>query len=540
VPLAGRDAFARLGGMADYGHDLLFGAFVPPVAEQSETVVTLARIADASGLDLFTVQDHPYQPRFLDTWTLLSYLAARTQRVHLVPNVANLPLRQPAVLGRSAASLDVLSDGRVELGIGAGAFWDAIEAMGGPRRSPGEAVRALEEAIAVIRAVWGPGRTPRIDGEHYRLAGAKPGPVPVHPIGIWVGAYGPRMLALTGRLGDGWLPSQGYAPPERLTEMNARIDEAADAAGRLPASVRRLYNLEGGFGAGGGFLQGTVDDWVEQLATLALEHGTSGFVLTADAGSARAMQRFAEEVAPAVRIAVEHERGTAAPHPAPAPPAPTQPEEGDAVPVRTAHPPDQLGVEPTPDDGRRLSTERVWDESARPAGPARAGRATYTDRGRRDGQALVQIHDHLRGELAQLRDLVEQVVHGNRDIGEVRSLISTMTMRQNSWTLGTYCETYCRIVTVHHTIEDQRMFPSLRAADPGLGPVVDRLEEEHHAIAAVLERVDAALVGLVGRPEDLDEVQAAVDLLSDTLLSHLSYEERELVEPLARLDLGLV
>ena len=84
------------------------------------------------------------------------------------------------------------------------------------------------------------------------------------------------------------------------------------------------------------------------------------------------------------------------------------------------------------------------------------------------------------------------------------------------------------------------MFPSLRAADPGLGPVVDRLEEEHHAIAAVLERVDAALVGLVGRPEALDEVQAAVDLLSDTLLSHLSYEERELVEPLARLDLGLV
>lgn len=537
--------------MADYGHDLLFGAFVPPVAEQSETVVTLARIADASGLDLFTVQDHPYQPRFLDTWTLLSYLAARTQRVHLVPNVANLPLRQPAVLGQSAASLDVLSDGRVELGIGAGAFWDAIVAMGGPRRSPGEAVRALEEAIAVIRAVWAPGRAPRIDGEHYRLAGAKPGPVPVHPIGIWVGAYGPRMLALTGRLGDGWLPSQGYTPPDRLPDMNARIDEAAAAAGRAPASVRRLYNLEGSFGTGSGFLQGTVDDWVEQLATLALEQGTSGFVLATDAGSARAMQRFAEDVAPAVRIAVEQERRAAAPHPTAAPPAPTQPEEErDTVTVPSAPstpaPPaaagwsERLDVEPTPDDGRRLSTEQVWDESARPTGPARAAGTTYTDSGRRDGQALVQIHDHLRGELAQLRDLVEQVGHGNRDIGEVRSLISTMTMRQNSWTLGTYCETYCRIVTVHHTIEDQRMFPNLRAADPGLGPVVDRLEEEHHAIAAVLERVDAAMVGLVGRPGDLGEVQAAVDLLSDTLLSHLSYEERELVEPLARLDLGLV
>ena len=531
--------------MPDHGHDLLFGCFLPPEADQSENVVTLARIADASGLDLVTIQDHPYQPRFLDTWTLLSNLAARTQRVHLVPNVVNLPLRPPAVLARSAASLDILSDGRVELGLGAGAFWDAIEAMGGPRRSPGDAVTALEEAIAVVRALWTPGRTPRIEGEHYRLAGAKPGPFPVHPIGIWVGAYGPRMLALTGRLADGWLPSQGPAAPDRLAEMNARIDEAATAAGRAPETVRRLYNINGTFGTGAGFLEGTVDDWVEQLAGLALDQGMSGFVLAADSGTARAMQRFAEEVAPAVRLAVDHERGTAAPHPATAPEPPTQPEDALRAVTATraaadegAH--DPVGVMPTPDDGTRVSSERVWDEAARPTGPARAPDATYTDSGRRDGQALVQIHDHLRGELAQLRDLVDQVAHGNREIGEVRSLISTMTMRQNSWTLGTYCETYCRIVSVHHTIEDQRMFPGLKAADPALAPVVDRLEEEHHAIAGVLERVDAALVGLVGDPGQLEAVQAAVDLLTDTLLSHLSYEERELVEPLARLDLRLV
>jgi len=538
--------------MPDYGHDLLFGCFLPPVADQAENVVTLARIADATGLDLVTIQDHPYQPAFLDTWTLLSNLAARTQRVHLVPNVANLPLRQPAVLAKSAASLDILSDGRVELGIGAGAFWDAIVAMGGPRRAPGEAVTALEEAIAIIRALWSPERTPRIEGDHYRLTGAKPGPLPVHPIGIWVGAYGPRMLGLTGRLGDGWLPSRGYAGPEKLAAMNARIDEGATAAGRNPAQVRRLYNIEGTFGTGAGFLQGTVDDWVEQLAGLALEHGTSGFVLAADSGSARALQRFAEEVAPAVRLAVDHERGTAAPQPAAAPEPPTQPENDRpavtttaALADRDAAKPgaasrDDLGVTPTADDGVRRSAERVWDESARPAGPAPSPDATYTDAGRRDGQALVQIHDHLRGELAQLRDLVDQVAHGNREIGEVRSLISTMTMRQNSWTLGTFCETYCRIVTVHHTIEDQRMFPGLRDADPALAPVVDRLEEEHHAIAGVLDRVDAALVGLVGDPGQVAAVQAAVDLLSDTLLSHLSYEERELVEPLARLDMGLV
>src|SRR6187551_3991010 len=111
----------------DYGHALEFGAFITPAAADPQVPVLLSQAAEASGLDLVTIQDHPYQPAFLDTWTLLSNLAARTQRVRLVPNVANLPLRHPAVLAQSAASLDILSDGRVELGLGAGSFWDAIE-----------------------------------------------------------------------------------------------------------------------------------------------------------------------------------------------------------------------------------------------------------------------------------------------------------------------------------------------------------------------------------------------------------------------------
>ena len=199
--------------MPDYGHDLLFGVFLPPLAQQADAVLALARRADEAGLDMVSVQDHPYNPQFLDTWTLLTTIAAATSRVRVFPNVANLPLRPPAMLARAVATLDILSGGRAELGIGAGAFWDAIEAMGGPRRSPGESVAALREAIGVIRALWTPGRGARLTGDHYSLHGAKPGPFPVHDIGIWVGSYKERMLRLTGELADGWLPSSPYAPP---------------------------------------------------------------------------------------------------------------------------------------------------------------------------------------------------------------------------------------------------------------------------------------------------------------------------------------
>jgi alkanesulfonate monooxygenase SsuD/methylene tetrahydromethanopterin reductase-like flavin-dependent oxidoreductase (luciferase family) len=117
--------------------------------------------------------------------------------------VLNVPLRPPAVLARAAAALDRLSGGRVELGLGAGGFWDAIEAMGAPRLTPGQSVDALEEAIDLMRALWGEGRV-TFEGEHYRLKRANPGPAPRHAIELWIGTYKPRMLALTGREGDGW------------------------------------------------------------------------------------------------------------------------------------------------------------------------------------------------------------------------------------------------------------------------------------------------------------------------------------------------
>jgi len=298
--------------MADYGHDLVFGAFITPSAQRPERVVALAQLAERSGLDLVTFQDHPYQPAFLDTWTLLSYVAAATDRIRVSANVLNLPLRLPVVIARSAATLDVLSGGRVELGIGAGSFWDAIEANGGRRLAPGAAVEALAEAIQIIREVWAVDRrgAVRVEGRHYRVVGAKRGPAPAHDIGIWVGAYRPRMLRLIGRLADGWLPSLPYLSggPADLAAMNAHIDAGAATAGRDPRAIRRLLNV-----AAPDSLTGSPHQWAHQLADIALEYGISGFIHIGD--DPQVLERFAREVAPAVRELVVAGRGRS-----PAPP----------------------------------------------------------------------------------------------------------------------------------------------------------------------------------------------------------------------------
>ena len=127
----------------NYGHPLQFGTFITPLSNSPETAVELARRSEALGYDLVTFQDHPEQPALLDTWTLLAWVAGQTERIHIAANVLNLPLRSPAILARSAASLDLLSSGRLDLALGAGAFWDEIAAMGGRRLTPGQAVDAL-------------------------------------------------------------------------------------------------------------------------------------------------------------------------------------------------------------------------------------------------------------------------------------------------------------------------------------------------------------------------------------------------------------
>jgi alkanesulfonate monooxygenase SsuD/methylene tetrahydromethanopterin reductase-like flavin-dependent oxidoreductase (luciferase family) len=294
----------------DAGLPVRFGWFLVPDAADPKGLVTEARLAERAGFDLVGIQDHPYQRRYLDTFTLLGTLATATERIGLFPDVASLPLRPPAMLAKAAASIDLLSGGRFELGLGAGAFWDPIVAMGGPRRAPGEAVEAMEEAVELLRLLWSDQRSVRFEGRHYRVVGVKPGPAPAHRVGIWVGAFGPRMLSLIGRLADGWVPSSPYVPPERLAAAQARIDDAAAAAGRDPAAIRRLYNISGRIGSGGGgFLDGPAAQWVEQLLPLVTEAGMDTFVLWPSESPARQLQLFAGEVAPALREAVAAHRG---------------------------------------------------------------------------------------------------------------------------------------------------------------------------------------------------------------------------------------
>ena len=503
--------------MSDYGHELQFGVFITPSAATAERVVELAVLADEEGLDLVTFQDHPYQPRLLDTVSLLAFVAARTRRVHLAANVLNLPLRQPAVLARAVAALDILSGGRAELGIGAGGFWDAIEAMGGARLSPGQSVTALEEAIDVISALWDTGRPGHVhfEGKHYRLLGAARGPAPVHDVGIWIGAYKPRMLRLVGRKATGWLPSLPYLQPGDLESGNATIDEAAASAGRAPSEIRRLLNVTGGLP-------------VEELARLALEDGVGTFILMGD--DPASIQAYAAEVAPAVRTLVAAERSRSVS-------MRTRPTTSVLSAKAEPVPADEylrLGVTPTPAAATRLSSRTPWDESKRPRRPRSDPGVEYTERGRLIGKHLIDVHDMLRRELTELREILVKVREGALTAGSARSALNEMALRQNDWALGAFCSRYCGVVTQHHGLEDSGVFPHLAKADPTVAPVIQRLKDEHLVIHDAIQAVDEALVEHVIHPGGFTGIEGALDFLTDSLLSHLSYEEEELVEPLAR------
>ena len=281
-----------------------FGLNVDPNTAGLHIAARIARIADTNGVEYVGVQDHPYNSGFLDTLSQITWLAARTNQVHFFPNVANVALRPPAMLAKQAASIDVLSGGRFELGLGAGGFRDAIAGMGGPPRRPSQARRALSEAVDIIQASWA-GEPYYYHGAHYQVPSIQPGPRPAHEIGLWLGVIAPRSVSLVGAKADGWSVSAPYAPPARLPELNEIITVAARQARRDPDRIIRLYNVMGLIApTDRDAFHGPVERWVDTLTKLYADYQMNTFVYWPTGDRERQSQLFAEEVVPAVREAL--------------------------------------------------------------------------------------------------------------------------------------------------------------------------------------------------------------------------------------------
>ncbi|HEY8482770.1 MAG TPA: LLM class flavin-dependent oxidoreductase [Spirillospora sp.] len=313
---------------------LRFGVSLAP--DVSAPLIRTAQDADRFGLDLLGVPDQPYRRDTADAPVLMASMLAVTSRIRVLPAVACLPLRPPAMLAKAVATMDRMSGGRVELGLGAGASWEGIEAYGGGRLDGPAARRALEEAVQVIKLHWSDQNGLRFHGEHYRFTAVQGGPAPVHPIGVWLGVTGPLGIDVAGRVGDGWIAPSSLVPPKRLAEGQRRLDDAAARAGRDPAQIRRVYVLQGSIdGHARGFLHGPPRQWIYELTELAVGHGVDTFLY---GGHPERLAVFALEIVPAVRELVSTQ-GSAPPESMAASSSPS-PSQQPSVPPEP--PPDPL------------------------------------------------------------------------------------------------------------------------------------------------------------------------------------------------------
>jgi probable F420-dependent oxidoreductase len=221
----------------------LMGVNLSPSALPRADPVADAIHAERLGFDFVSCSDHLAGTHpTSETWTLLTWVAARTERIGIVTDVLGLPYRHPAVLAKMAETLDRLAGGRLTLGIGGGGVDEEFRAFGLEVRSPGDKLDALEEAIHVLQGLWSE-RAFTFEGRHFRTQAAELEPKPGRRIPIWTGSYGRRSLEMTGRVADGWIPSFRYAPPERVPGMIERIHRGAEEVGRDPAQLTFAYNI---------------------------------------------------------------------------------------------------------------------------------------------------------------------------------------------------------------------------------------------------------------------------------------------------------
>jgi alkanesulfonate monooxygenase SsuD/methylene tetrahydromethanopterin reductase-like flavin-dependent oxidoreductase (luciferase family) len=282
-----------------------FGIGIVPSASGRSDPAGQARRAEELGFDLVTIWDHPHgeHPSF-ELWTLLTWIAARTSRIAVASDVLGLPFRLPAMIAKMSESLDRLSDGRLILGLGSGGSEAELAGFGVRPLSPAERVDAFEEALDVIRGVWGSARFTHA-GRHYHTEAAQLEPKPARAIPIWIGAYGPRMLELTGRLGDGWIPSMAYLPPDDARPAMDAVRESAERAGRDPATLDYAYNVsvridDRSAGDPGRQVVGEPSAVVERLAGL-LELGFTVLNLFPGGRRDEQVERLGAEVLPALR-----------------------------------------------------------------------------------------------------------------------------------------------------------------------------------------------------------------------------------------------
>ena len=286
---------------------LQFGLGVPASAAPGRDPVALARRAEDLGFDFISTSDHPAgdEPSY-EAWTMLSWIAAATSRITVASRVLGVPYRHPAMVAKMAETLDRLSGGRLILGLGGGYSDAEFRAFGLGVPSPREKIDGLAEAVAIIRGLWS-GPAFSFAGTRYRTEAADLEPKPARHIPVWLGTFGPRALAVTGRLADGWIPSLGYMPVEEIPAMRRRIDAAAEAAGRHPRDIRGILNLgiriDPGASPQPDLVTGPVHQVLSQLHGL-LDLGFTGFsFLPVGPDRKASMQHIAEEVIPALRSA---------------------------------------------------------------------------------------------------------------------------------------------------------------------------------------------------------------------------------------------
>jgi len=296
-------------------HKVLFGIGLENGVGQVSEMLGHARLADEAGLDVFSFSDHPYFAQRVDAYAALGFVLGATSNITGAVIMTNLLSRPAPVLARAVTGLSTISRGRVVLGMGAGGMLEEIVALGVPRLSPAARIRALEEAIMVVRALSGGGDPVTFDGEFYQVTELTPAAAPTPP--IWIGSLGPKNLAVSGRHADGWMP--GHLADWRSTqvaESRPIVDEAAASVGRNPTDVDTIYNVSGRLTRvplpetrddEGRWVGGGVTQWVEELTFAVLEHGAAAFIYLVPPGdslSDTTVNLWAHEVVPAVREAI--------------------------------------------------------------------------------------------------------------------------------------------------------------------------------------------------------------------------------------------